>query len=59
MKDELLKYFGAVGEINNAVTRASNLNEAISEAIKIIVAKFPTDYCIVWLRKKREYQNLL
>ena len=46
--NEIFKYYEIIGQINTAVSSASNFDEAIHNGVKLIVDVCGIDYAIVW-----------
>ena len=46
--NEIFKYYEIIGQINTAVSSASNFDEAIHNGVKLIVDVCDIDYAIVW-----------
>lgn len=46
--DDMMKYFAVIGKINTLISRATTLQEALSDGIKEMLNVFPSDYAIVW-----------
>ncbi len=48
MKDEYMKYFKTIGQINNLISKAYTIDEALHEGLKIMHDTFRLDASVLW-----------
>jgi len=50
MKEDMLKNFLLIGRVQNAISKASTLDEALQQSLRIIVEGCNADYAVVWMK---------
>ena len=58
IKDNMMKYFRVIGQLQSTVAKADTLDEALHEGLKIILDTLNADCAVIWYQDKEGDQML-
>ena len=54
MNEGMMKYLSSIGQVQAAVSKASTLDEALEESLRIVMRDLHVDHTVVWFADDRE-----
>ena len=54
MEQDLLKYYGIIGKVQNAVSKSQTFDAALKEGLKVILACSAADFGVLWYMNRKE-----